>query len=279
MALSRNSHIHTDGIVLTMLVLLSPAKTLDYDSPLSLGDHTSPRFMDESRELIETLRPYSAKRVGKMMSLSDKLAKLNVERYQNWSEPFTPENARQSIMAFKGDVYIGFEAASLNKRDLNFAQKQLRILSGLYGVLRPFDLMQPYRLEMGTDLKNPQGKNLYEFWGDKITQLLNDDARSQKSSAVVNLASKEYFSAVKPDLLEVPLITPVFLDEKNGEYKIISFFAKKARGMMARYIVENRVKTVAGLRKFDMDGYCFDKSRSSKTELYFTRTENWSQVA
>lgn len=262
-----------------MLILISPAKTLDYDSPLALTDFTTPRLMEESRELIETLKPYSPKRVAKLMNLSDKLAKLNVERYRGWNEPFSPENARQSIMAFKGDVYLGLEAASLDKRDLNFAQKHVRILSGLYGVLRPFDLMQPYRLEMGTDLKNSGGKNLYEFWDNKITELLNEDLAAAKARVVVNLASKEYFGSVRPESLDVPVVTPVFLDEKKGDYKIISFFAKKARGMMTRYIVQNRIKTRSGLKRFDVAGYRFDEERSSASELVFTREESQSQAA
>lgn len=262
-----------------MLVLISPAKTLDYESPLKLRDHTVPRFLEESRELIDTLRPYSAKRIGSLMSLSEKLAALNVERYQSWSEPFTPDNARQSIMAFKGDVYLGLDAQTLDKRDLNFSQKHVRILSGLYGVLRPFDLMQAYRLEMGTDLKNRAGKNLYEFWGSKITESLNEELNELKSKTVVNLASKEYFGAVKPASLDGNLVTPVFLDQKNGEYKIISFFAKKARGMMTRYIVQERVKSKNGLKDFSSDGYQFDEKRSKGNELVFTREENWNNVA
>lgn len=259
-----------------MLTLISPAKTLDYDSPVKLKDHTQPQFLEDSDLLIEKLRPMSAKRVSKLMNLSDKLAKLNVERYARWqldTNNLTDTELRQSILAFKGDVYIGLDAHSLSKRDLNHAQKTLRILSGLYGLLRPFDLMQPYRLEMGTDLKNQRGKNLYEFWGDQITEVINEQVKEIRGNTVVNLASKEYFGAVKPGKLDAQLISPVFLDQKNGEYKIISFFAKKARGSMARYIIQERIKTAKALTGFDRDGYRFDSARSTKTEPVFIRDE------
>jgi len=226
-----------------MLVLLSPAKTLDYESKSSGDPHTLPRFLDDTQQLVDQLKAYRPARVAKLMNLSDKLAKLNVERYQSFEQPFSEPNARPAIRAFKGDVYIGLEAHSMSKRDVTFAQKHLRILSGLYGVLRPLDLMQPYRLEMGTQLKTRRGSNLYDFWGEQLTESLNSELARFKSPLVVNLASKEYFGAVQPQALQSRLVSPVFLDEKNGEYKIISFFAKKARGMMARYIVQNRVKS------------------------------------
>lgn len=254
-----------------MLTLISPAKTLDYDSPLSLTSWTEPRFQKQSSELISTLKPMSKNRVAKLMNLSDNLATLNVDRYRTYESKFTPENSRPSIMAFKGDVYIGLEAETLSKPDLNFAQKNLRILSGLYGLLRPLDLMQPYRLEMGTDLKNKRGKNLYEFWGDTITESINEELAEKKGKLVVNLASKEYFSAVKPAKLDADLISPVFLDWKNGEYKIISFFAKKARGSMARYLIRERIKSVKKLRQFDLDGYRFDAERSTPESPVFLR--------
>ena len=254
-----------------MLNLISPAKTLDYESPLSLTSWTEPQFQKHSSELIGTLKPMSKNRVAKLMNLSDKLASLNVDRYRAYEPKFTPQNSRPSIMAFKGDVYIGLEAATLSKPDLNFAQKHLRILSGLYGLLRPLDLMQPYRLEMGTDLKNKRGKNLYEFWGDTITESINEELAEKKGKFVVNLASKEYFSAVKPAKLDAELISPVFFDWKNGEYKIISFFAKKARGSMARYLIRERIKSVKKLQQFDADGYRFDAERSTPQNPVFLR--------
>ena len=256
-----------------MLALISPAKTLDYETPIKLEDHTQPRFLDHSHTLIETLKPYSSKRVAKLMNLSSKLSDLNVARYRDWHTPFTPDNARQSILAFKGDVYIGLDASTLTKRDLNFAQKHLRILSGLYGVLRPYDLMQPYRLEMGTKIKNPGGKNLYEFWAETITDSLNEELNQSKGKVVVNLASNEYFNAVDTSQLNADIVAPAFLDEKNGEFKMISFFAKKARGSMARYLIQERVKSAAGITGFDRDGYRYDKKLSTTERPVFTRTE------
>lgn len=258
-----------------MLTLISPAKTLDYDSPVKLKEWTEPRFQADSSLLIDKLKPMSEKRVARLMNLSEKLAALNVERYRNYDESFTPDNARQSILAFKGDVYIGLDAQSLSKPDLNFAQKQLRILSGLYGLLRPFDLMQPYRLEMGTDLKNKRGKNLYEFWGDRLTDSVNDELQANGGKVVVNLASKEYFGAIQPKRLEADLISPTFLDQKNGEYKLISFFAKKARGSMARFIIKERIKSVKKLEQFNTDGYRFDATRSKPGNPVFIRDEQY----
>ncbi len=207
------------------------------------------------------------------MSISDKLSELNAERFSTWEPDFTPENSRPALFAFTGDVYQGMELSSWKTPDFNLAQKQIRILSGLYGVLRPLDLMQPYRLEMGTKLPNPRGKNLYDFWGDIITDLLNTDLKKSGSSLFINLASNEYFSSVKPKSLKGELITPVFKDEKNGKYKIISFFAKKARGMMADYIIRNKITNIAGLKTFNTAGYKFSKSESSDSDLVFLRKE------
>jgi len=252
-----------------MLTLISPAKTLDYETPVKIDDWTEPRFQADSLQLIDKLKPMSKKRVAGLMSLSDKLAALNVERYRSYDEKFTAENSRQSIFAFKGDVYIGLDAQSLTKPDLKFAQKQLRIISGLYGLLRPFDLMQPYRLEMGTDLKNKRGKNLYEFWGDQLTDSVNQELEAGSGKIVVNLASKEYFGAIQEKRLQGDLISPVFLDQKNGDYKIISFFAKT----MARYIIKERVKTARKLEQFSEDGYRFDPTRSEVGKPVFIRDE------
>ena len=256
-----------------MILLISPAKTLDYDTKLPTESYSTPLFLDDSSILIEGLRKKSAGAVKKLMSLSDKLAELNVERYKNWSLPFNTENARQSMFAFKGDVYVGLDAYTLNKEDIDFAQNHLRILSGLYGVLKPLDLMQPYRLEMGTGLKNKRGKNLYEFWGSKLTDFLNEELSSQKSDVVLNLASNEYFSAVKEKKIKGRVITPKFLDQKNGNYKMISFFAKKARGMMCSWIIRNKVTDQAEIIKFDTSGYRFCPERSTENAPTFIRDE------
>lgn len=256
-----------------MLVLLSPAKTLNYESALPSAKHSQPRFLDDSQKLINDLKAFSPKRVAKLMGLSEKLAALNVERYRSWEQPFViDKRARPAIHAFNGDVYLGLDAPTFSARDINFAQKHVRILSGLYGVLRPLDLMQPYRLEMGTALKTQRGKNLYEFWDTRLTDSLNEELEAYRSPLVVNLASIEYFGAIQAEGLKARLISPVFKDLKNGQYKIISFFAKKARGSMARYIVKERVKTARGLLGFDTDGYRFSEAHTSnKSEPVFIR--------
>ena len=259
--------------VCVMITVLSPAKTLDYESPLRTRKHTVPEFLDESQLLVDKLAKMSKSQVSKLMSLSDKLAELNVQRYQDWATPFETSNARQALLAFKGDVYLGFDLDAWKAADFTFAQKHLRILSGLHGILRPLDLIQPYRLEMGTKLKTKRGKDLYRFWGDTITTAINVAAATSKSRALVNLASNEYFSAVQPANLDIPVVTPVFKDAKNGKYKVISFFAKKARGMMADFIVKERIKKPEDLAGFDAAGYCFDPSTSSDTTLTFLREE------
>ncbi|MCM8527434.1 MAG: peroxide stress protein YaaA [Lentisphaeraceae bacterium] len=256
-----------------MILVISPAKTLDYESKLPVTKHTMPSFLDDSSTLIKELRKKSASDIKDLMKLSDKLAELNVDRYKKWSLPFDESNARQSMFAFKGDVYVGLDAYSLNKKDINFAQDHLRILSGLYGVLKPLDLMQPYRLEMGTRLQNKKGKNLYEFWGNKISEALNEEMNSMKSNVLVNLASNEYYSAVKEDSLKAEVITPQFLDFKNGKYKMISFFAKKARGMMCSWVIKNRIDTPEKLVSFDVAGYKFCKERSQERNPVFIREE------
>ncbi|GAA5494767.1 peroxide stress resistance protein YaaA [Rubritalea halochordaticola] len=256
-----------------MIILLSPAKSLDYDSPLLTKKSTKPRLLDDSEELVLQLRKMSPAQIGKLMSISDKLAELNAERYASWEKDFSKDNARQAILAFTGDVYQGMELSDWSADDFAAAQKQIRILSGLYGVLRPLDLMQAYRLEMGTKLENKRGKNLYEFWGSKITEMLNKDLKASGSDLVVNLASNEYFSSVKKKELIGELITPVFKDEKNGTYKIISFYAKKARGMMADFIVREGVSDVAGLKKFKTAGYKYSAKDSKGNELVFLRKE------
>ncbi|EGQ8590922.1 MULTISPECIES: peroxide stress protein YaaA [Vibrio] len=256
-----------------MLIVVSPAKTLDYESPVSISNFTQPELTAHSAELIQVCRTLSSQDVSELMSVSDKIAGLNVARFAQWSETFTLDNARQAIFAFKGDVYTGLEAETLSPQDLDFAQQHLRMLSGLYGVLRPLDLMQPYRLEMGTKLANARGTNLYQFWGDIITEKLNQAIEAQGDNVLVNLASNEYFKAVNPKRLNAQIVTPIFKDAKNGQYKIISFFAKKARGMMARYIIENRIKSVKDLEGFNTSGYYFVASESTPTELVFKREE------
>ncbi|HAS6165225.1 TPA: peroxide stress protein YaaA [Vibrio vulnificus] len=256
-----------------MLIVVSPAKTLDYESPLVTHKFTQPELVDYSKQLIEVCRQLTPADVASLMKVSDKIADLNVGRFQEWSEEFTPDTARQAILAFKGDVYTGLEAETLNDDDFDYAQKHLRMLSGLYGLLKPLDLMQPYRLEMGTKLANPKGSNLYQFWGNVITEKLNEAIVAQGDNVLINLASNEYFKAVKPKALDAQVITPIFKDAKNGQYKVISFFAKKARGMMARYIIENRISSVADLTQFDSAGYYFVEEESTPTELVFKREE------
>lgn len=256
-----------------MLILISPAKSLDYESAPPITDNTQPQFLERSQELVDQLKTMPAQSVGKLMSISDKLAELNADRYQTWKLPLKPGTAKQCIFAFKGDVYIGLDTETMKKRDLQFAQKHLRILSGLYGMLRPLDLMLPYRLEMGTKLANQHGQNLYHFWGDSITNVLNEEIKTQKSKVVVNLASNEYFKVVNKHKLATEVISPVFKDKKNGEYKLISFFAKKARGMMARYIIDNRITAAADLTGFDTAGYKYNKKLSTDSEPVFTRNK------
>ena len=257
-----------------MLMVVSPAKNLDFESPVPTTEFTQPRMLNDTKDLVLTCKKLAPSDLASLMHISDKLSILNAERFSSFSTPFTPDNSRQAMFAFNGDVYTGLDAKSLNAADLVFAQKHLRILSGLYGLLRPLDLMQPYRLEMGTKLENSRGKSLYEYWGTSITEELNKSFESQDSSKVlVNLASNEYFSSVKKKALAATIITPHFKDEKNGKYKIISFYAKKARGLMARYIIENRITKVSELKLFSSAGYVFDEQESTATDLIFKRAE------
>ena len=256
-----------------MLMVISPAKTLDYETAPVTERHTLPRHLEHSRELIEVLREKSPQEIGKLMSISDKLAALNVARFGSWSETFTTDNSKQALLAFKGDVYTGLNAEDFSEEDFDFAQQHLRMLSGLYGILRPLDLMQPYRLEMGTKLANPRGKDLYTFWGDHITNWLNEELAEQGNGILLNLASQEYFGAVKPRQLKGRLIETVFKDQKNGQYKIISFHAKKARGLMARYVIKERLTDPDALKDFNLEGYYFDKNSSSADKLVFLRDE------
>ncbi len=254
-----------------MLTVISPAKTLDFETPLTTDEHSQPQFLSESRQLISELRELNPDDISALMKISPALGELNHQRFMNWTTPFTPDNARAAALAFKGDVYMGMLPQDFTKRDFQFAQKHLRILSGLYGLLKPLDLIQPYRLEMGTRFENSQGKDLYSFWDHKITEALNADLKASKSKILVNLASNEYFKSVKKTALDAEIVTPVFKDLKNGNYKIISFYAKKARGLMSAYIVKNRPKTLDDLKEFDCEGYRYQAALSSGAELVFTR--------
>lgn len=256
-----------------MLALISPAKTLDYQSTLPTDEQTLPRLLQQSQQLIDVSRKLSASQIASLMSVSEKIANLNVERFRDWDSDFDLSNARQAIFAFKGDVYTGLDAYHLDEKDFKFAQKHLRMLSGLYGLLRPLDLMMPYRLEMGTRLENPRGHNLYEFWGDIITNLINEDLEQAGSNVLVNIASDEYYKSVKESKIKAEIIKPVFLDQKNGKYKVISFYAKKARGLMARFIIENQLSSIDDLKSFNTDGYYFDAASSLAGELVFKRDE------
>lgn len=254
-----------------MLAIISPAKTLDFSSPVPKLAFSQPQYTQYSRELINICRTLSPQQISSLMSISDKLAGLNAARFTEWQEKHDESNARAAIFAFKGDVYTGLDVATLSLEDIQFAEQHLRMLSGLYGLLAPLDLMQPYRLEMGTKLANPKGKDLYAFWGGIITQALQQALDAQGDSLLVNLASDEYFKAVKPSQLNARIIKPVFLDEKNGQYKVISFYAKKARGLMTRFIVQNRLKESEQLKDFNLEGYWFDETLSSENEFVFKR--------
>ena len=256
-----------------MLTLLSPAKTLDFETPPVTDQHSLPDYLDDSAELIDVLRKYSPDEIGALMKLSPKLSELNVQRYSDWKIPFPEGESKAAVLAFKGDVYTGLDADNMSKADLDYAQGHLRILSGLYGLLRPLDLILPYRLEMGTKLGIDRGKDLYTFWGDKITDALNELTEQSGINTIVNLASNEYFKSVKPKALKAELITPVFRDEKNGKYKIISFYAKKARGLMAAYQITQRIENAEDLKKFDVAGYRFSEEESTATEWVFKRAE------
>lgn len=254
-----------------MLTVISPAKTLDFDTPPNTDMASTPDRLDRSRQLISLLRKKTPADLSRLMGISPKLAELNVDRYRRWKPPFSTANARQSILAFKGDVYLGIEVERYTRQDFNFAQKHLRILSGLYGVLRPLDLIQPYRLEMGTKLPNKKGEDLYDFWGDTISTDLARDLDGHRNKTLVNLASAEYFKSVRPQLLPGKVITPVFKDYHKGAFKVLAFYAKKARGYMASYIVRNRITSPEAIKAFDLDGYVFNETLSSDTDWVFTR--------
>ncbi len=252
-----------------MKIIISPAKSLDFESKVPTSLHTQPRFLEQSEKLNKKLKTLSKNKLSDLMSISDDLARLNYQRNQEWQTPFTPQNAKQAIYAFTGAVFQGIDVNSLEEEKLPLLQDRLRILSGLYGLLKPLDLIQPYRLEMGTKLKVGRKDNLYKFWDDTLAKSLNDELEDDE--LLINLASTEYFKAVPKKVLKVPMITPVFKDFKNGQYKTIMTYAKMARGYMVRYIIENNVKTLEDLKGFNVEGYGFSEEMSSDTELVFTR--------
>ncbi|MDH2924080.1 hypothetical protein EV693_11631 [Nicoletella semolina] len=254
-----------------MLAIISPAKTLDFSKPVENFANSVPKLTAYSQQLIDICKKLSPQEVASLMSISDKLASLNVARFAQWQLNHTKDNAKPALFAFKGDVYTGLDAETLSAQQVDYAQQHLRILSGLYGLLCPLDLMQPYRLEMGTKLKNPNGKDLYQFWGNVITDYLQQAIDEQGDNILINLASDEYFNAVKVSALSARIIKPIFLDEKNGKFKVISFYAKKARGMMVRFILEQQPNSVDALKSFNLGGYWFDEETSSENEWVFKR--------
>ena len=256
-----------------MLTVISPAKTLDFETAPTTRRSTRPQFIERAAELVKEARELSPEDLRELMGVSEKIAELNHRRFMEWSEPFNLDNARQAILAFKGDVYTGLQAETLSAAQLQFAQQHLRILSGLYGLLRPLDLMQAYRLEMGVRFATSGGRNLYEFWGDSLTRALNTQLGKSGSRVLVNLASNEYFKSLQPGALDAEIITPVFKDLKGGKYKVISFYAKKARGQMARFIIDNELNEPGGLRRFRRDGYRYNRAESTAREPVFTRDE------
>ena len=256
-----------------MLIVISPAKTLDYETPPKTKVFTTPDYLERSQQLINRLRTFSSLDISELMKVSAKIADLNFDRYESWKKPFTEKNAKQAVLAFKGDVYTGLDAETFKADDFKFAQNHLRVLSGLYGLLRPLDLMQPYRLEMGTKLETDSGKNLYEFWGTDITEGLNSQLKKIKSNTLINLASNEYFKSVKPKELNAEIITPAFKEFKNGEYKMIGIYAKKARGLLSRYIIQNKLSDPEDIKLFDEEGYRFNKKLSKGNNWVFTRKQ------
>lgn len=260
-----------------MHIIISPAKTLDFETAPVIARHSQAEYLSKSRTLNAALKRQKWTEIAKLMSLSENLAKLNKARYENWKLPFTPDNAKQALLAFRGDVYIGLDADTMSESDFEFAQQHLRILSGLYGILKPLDLIQPYRLEMGTRLTTKQGTNLYQYWGDRLTLDLNNEAKQDaydgEDNVLINLASNEYNKVINRNKLKLDLITPIFKDQKNGKYKVISFFAKRARGLMARYIIDNRLTEAKNLKEFNVAGYYFDLEQSTKNDWVFLRDE------
>jgi cytoplasmic iron level regulating protein YaaA (DUF328/UPF0246 family) len=256
-----------------MLIVISPAKTLDFETPSHTQKHTQSSMLKQSESLIDVMTTKSPLDIEKLMKISPKLAELNVERYHTWNLPFTKNNAKQAVLAFKGDVYTGLDAEAFSDIDFEFAQNHLRILSGLYGVLRPLDLIQAYRLEMGIKLENSKGKNLYEFWGNSITSNINKQMEAVDTNVLLNLASNEYFKSIKKKDVAGDIVTPVFKDWKNGQYKIISFFAKKARGVMSAWVIQNQINDLGTLLTFNKSGYEYSPNDSDALNPVFLRKQ------
>jgi len=254
-----------------MITIISPAKTLDFTTQSQIKEYSQPQFLDKAEILIKELRKLKPKDIIKLMSVNEEIANLNFERFLSWELPFNEKNAKQALLAFKGQVFIGLEAYSLSHDDLLFSQNHLRILSGLYGVLRPLDLIQAYRLEMGIKLKNPAGKNLYEFWGNKITENINKELLTQKNKVLINLASNEYYKIINPKMIQGSIITPVFKELKGNEFKVVTIYAKTARGYMSRFIIQNRIENPEDIKAFDTGGYLYNRDLSSDKEWVFTR--------
>lgn len=256
-----------------MLIVISPAKTLDYETQATTQSYSQPVYLDHAQKLINRAKRYSTLDIAEIMAVSAKIAELNFDRFEAWHIPFTPDNAKQAVLAFKGDVYSGLNAATFSETDFQFAQNHLRILSGLYGLLRPLDLMQAYRLEMGRKIDTERGKNLYEFWGDIITDGINDQLAESSSSHLINLASNEYFKSVKKNNVNGEIITPEFKDYKNGAYKMMGVYAKKARGQLSRYIIQNQLHDIETIKEFNEDGYAFNEEMSKGNTWVFTRKQ------
>jgi hypothetical protein len=254
-----------------MITIISPAKTLDFKSEVQTSINSQPGFLHDSKILMKELVKLNPKDIVRLMKVNNDIANLNFERNLSWKTPFTTDNAKQALLAFRGQVYVGLDAKTLSEDDLVFAQNNLIILSGLYGALKPLDLIQAYRLEMGIALKNPIGKNLYEFWGTKIGEFLNNELAKHKNKVLINLASNEYFKSIKPKLINGEIITPVFKEAKGNEYKVITVYAKTARGLMSRFIIQNRIENPEDLKAFDSDGYLFNRDLSTEKELVFVR--------
>ncbi len=260
-----------------MLLVISPAKTLDYTTPVQTKLSSQASFLDNAELLISHMRQFSAPEISRLMKVSTKIAELNFDRYQNWDKDFSKADARQALLAFKGGVYLGLDAGSFTAPDFDFAQQHLRIISGLYGLLRPLDLILAYRLEMGTKLNTDRGRNLYEFWGSSITESLNKQLKKTSSRQLINLASNEYFKAIKPKELKAQIITPAFKEYKNGEYKMIGVYAKKARGLLSRYIIQQQLSKPEDIKAFNVDGYKFNQHLSPDNTWVFTRRQSTLQ--
>ncbi|MBD99526.1 MAG: hypothetical protein CMO34_06755 [Verrucomicrobia bacterium] len=258
-----------------MIHLLSPAKSLDFTTKIGIEESTIPMYLEEASKLVNKLRKTSKKKVREMMTISEAIAELNVQRYQDWNgEEQLGELSRQALFAFKGDVYLGLDAISLGKESVEFAQRHLLILSGMYGALRPLDVIEPYRLEMGTSLKVGRSNNLYQFWKDKPTDIVNERLKEEGSDLLINLSSNEYFKVINQKKIQARIISPEFKDAKNGQYKIISFFAKKARGLMSRFLIEHKIERLEDIQAFDTAGYRYNAALSSENKPVFTREEN-----